>query len=392
MRISPLSMLVGGQFFSAFADNMAFFLVAAAVTKYSYPAWYLPGAMGIYFAIYVLVSPWAGCLAERFPKGRMFVIANACKALFFVAIALRLDPMYAYIFFGIGSVLYSPAKYGILPFLCKGEKELIRGNSFVEGSTIIAIILGTVIGSKLSDQGIFLTCVIALALLFVGTILVGMLPRTPTVSGEVFKDSLAHFFEDLKFFMTHRDGGFFSVFGSVIFWMATRVLQTLLFVWVPLVLGLEGNEPVGILTGVSAVGTVCGALLAPRLVSYWQGSRMIGIGLLMGVGILGIGFIDNHILLGIALFFIGFLGGLYLIPLNALNEHVGATRMGAGRAVAVQNFMENLCTGIAVTAYTFAMERDASPQTILWAIGLGLILFLLALWPYRTQETDRDEA
>ena len=299
--------------------------------------------------------------------------------------------MYAYIFFGIGSVLYSPAKYGILPFLCKGEKELIRGNSFVEGSTIIAIILGTVIGGKLSDQGIFLTCVIALALLFLGTILVGMLPRTPTVGGEVFKDSLAHFFEDLKFFMTHRDGGFFSVFGSVIFWMATRVLQTLLFIWVPLILGLEGNEPVGILTGVSAVGTVCGALLAPRLVSYWQGSRMIGIGILMGVGILGIGFIDNHILLGIALFCIGFLGGLYLIPLNALNEHVGATRMGAGRAVAVQNFMENLCTGVAVTAYTFSIERGASPQTILWAIGLGLILFLLALWPYRTQEKDRDE-
>lgn len=388
MRLNSLWLLIGGQFFSSLADNMAIFLVSATVARYHLgaPDEFVAQAMGIYFAVYVIVSPWAGNLSERFPKGKIFIFANGLKFLFFLAIVLKVNPAWAYAFFGLGAVLYSPAKYGILPYICKDEKSLMHGNALVEGSTIIAIILGNVFGSRLSDQGILLASVIGIILLIIGSSFAAFLPKTPTVKISVLRAGLGNFVQDMKFFLTDRNGGIFSVYGSVVFWMGTRLLQTILFLWVPAVLLLEGNTPIGILTGITAVGTVCGALAAPHLISFRQGSRILAVGSLMGIGILLISFITDLYILGATLFVLGFLGGLYLIPINALNEHIGEQNMGAGRAVAVQNFMENLCSSGALWVYTFFSDKGTTPQILVWGVGITFLLLLGALWPVRTRE------
>ena len=154
---------------------------------------------------------------------------------------------------------------------------------------------------------------------------------------------------------------------------------------------LEGNTPIGILIGIVAIGTIAGALASPRLISYWQGRRILFSGLAMGVGVLVISGVTNIYLLGILLFGIGFFGGLYLIPINSLNEHIGETKMGAGRAVAVQNFMENLFSSGALTLYTFARTFDISPKVLALGIGTIFILLLLALWPFKTEEKLKEQ-
>lgn len=388
MRLNSLWLLIGGQFFSSLADNMAIFLVSATVARYHLgaPDEFVAQAMGIYFAIYVIASPWAGNLSERFPKGTIFIFANGLKFLFFLAIVLKINPAWAYALFGLGAVLYSPAKYGILPYICKDEKSLMHGNALVEGSTIIAIILGNVVGGRLSDQGILLASVVGIILLIIGSSFAAFLPKTPTVKISVLRAGLGNFIQDMKFFLTDRNGGIFSVYGSVVFWMGTRLLQTILFLWVPAVLLLEGNTPIGILTGITAVGTVCGALAAPHLISFRQGSRILAVGALMGIGILLISLITNLYILGATLFVLGFLGGLYLIPINALNEHIGEKNMGAGRAVAVQNFMENLCSSGALWVYTFFSDKGTTPQILVWGVGITFLLLLGALWSVRTRD------
>ena len=394
MKLKPLNTMIGSQFFSALADNLAIFLVSASVTKYALGVVdeYTALAMNIYFIIYVLVSPWAGNIAERFPKGKIFIIANGFKLIFFLGILLKLNPAWMYGFFGLGSVLYSPAKYGILPFLSSDEKSLMRGNALVEGSTIIAIILGNVFGSKLSDEGILIATTVGIVLLGIGSLLAAFLPATPIRKIDVLREGMGNFIQDVKFFLFDRTGGgFFSVYGSVVFWMGTRVLQNFLFLWIPVVFMLEGNTPIGILIGIVAIGTIAGALASPRLISYWQGRRILFSGLAMGVGVLVISGVTNIYLLGILLFGIGFFGGLYLIPINSLNEHIGETKMGAGRAVAVQNFMENLFSSGALTLYTFARTFDISPKVLALGIGTIFILLLLALWPFKTEEKLKEQ-
>lgn len=388
-KINSLWILVNAQFFSSLADNMAIFLVSAAVARANLgaPDEFVAEAMSIYFAIYVLVSPWAGNLSERFPKAFIFVLGNALKLLFFIGIMLGLHPAWIYAFFGLGSVIYSPAKYGILPFICRDEKSLLRGNALVEGSTIIAIILGNVIGGRLSDMGILLAAGVGCLFLAIGSGCATFLPRTSTKKIAVLQEGLGNFYDDIRYFLTSRTGGAFSVYGSVIMWMGTRLLQTVLFIWVPTVFLLDGNTPISLLIGITAIGTIFGALAAPSLVSYWEGSKLIFIGVFMGIGILGMSLITNIYLLGGLLFVVGFLGGLYLIPINSLNEHIGEKNMGAGRAVAVQNFMENLCSSAALWLYTLFSTRGIEPKILVWGIGSIFILLILALWPIRTKKS-----
>jgi MFS family permease len=56
--------------------------------------------------------------------------------------------MYAYAIVGLGAAAYSPAKYGILTEYLPASK-LVLANSWMEGLTVLSIILGAVIGGKL---------------------------------------------------------------------------------------------------------------------------------------------------------------------------------------------------------------------------------------------------
>ncbi len=63
---------------------------------------------------------------------------------------VNVEPLLAYCIVGLGAAIYSPAKYGILPELA-GHELLVKANSWIEGSTILAILLGMVLGAKVAD-------------------------------------------------------------------------------------------------------------------------------------------------------------------------------------------------------------------------------------------------
>ena len=81
------------------------------------------------------------------------MLANSIKlvsGIVMLTIALQGDQatilwvIIAYVLTGIGAAVYSPAKYGILTQLC-GTEQLVKANGLMEGSTIVAILLGFVV-------------------------------------------------------------------------------------------------------------------------------------------------------------------------------------------------------------------------------------------------------
>src|SRR5690625_6781203 len=54
----------------------------------------------------------------------------------------------AYTLVGVGAAAYSPAKYGIVTEMLP-PKLLVKGNSWIEGLTVLSIIIGTVMGGVL---------------------------------------------------------------------------------------------------------------------------------------------------------------------------------------------------------------------------------------------------
>src|ERR1700716_2902640 len=58
------------------------------------------------------------------------------------------NPLLAYGIVGLGAAAYAPAKYGILTELLPNS-QLVKANGWIEGLTILSIILGVVLGGQL---------------------------------------------------------------------------------------------------------------------------------------------------------------------------------------------------------------------------------------------------
>ncbi len=139
--------LLFAQFLSAFADNAVLFTVIAIVMHSSHTeSWYIPAVQSAFTIAYVVLAPWAGEIADTHAKPRILLIANLIKATGAGLLLLNVEPILAYSIVGVGAAIYNPVKYGILPELAD-HNYLVKANSLMEGSTILAILLGMMAGA-----------------------------------------------------------------------------------------------------------------------------------------------------------------------------------------------------------------------------------------------------
>jgi LPLT family lysophospholipid transporter-like MFS transporter len=76
---------------------------------------------------------------------------------------------------------------------------------------------------------------------------------------------------------------------------------------------------------------------------------------------------------------IGICGGFFIVPLNALLQERGHETIGAGHALAVQNFVENIAMLVFVGCYSLASSAGVSVKTNMIGFGLVLLVFVSGL-------------
>jgi MFS transporter, LPLT family, lysophospholipid transporter len=94
---------------------------------------------------------------------------------------------------------------------------------------------------------------------------------------------------------------------------------------------------------VLAVGTAAGAVAASLRVRLDQATRVLPLGVGMGLMVIALSLIHSPWAAAPLLLVLGGIGGYLVVPMNALLYHRGAGLMGAGRSLAVQNFNEQAC-------------------------------------------------
>jgi LPLT family lysophospholipid transporter-like MFS transporter len=140
--------IMAAQFFSALADNALLLTAIAMLREIQAPAEYEP-LLKLFFTIsYVLLAAFVGAFADSMPKGRVMFLSNTIKIIGCIMMVTGINPLYAYAVVGLGAAAYSPAKYGILTEYLPHNK-LVVANSWIEGLTVGAIILGTIVGGWL---------------------------------------------------------------------------------------------------------------------------------------------------------------------------------------------------------------------------------------------------
>lgn len=381
VRLSPLGSLFAAQYLSAFVDNMILFVAQAILQRDAYPDYYLPFVQSAFLAAYILLSPWVGRFADKRPKAQVLIIGNLMKLAGVLTLIAGFNPAACYALIGVGSAVYSPAKYGILPFLTQDEHTLLRANSKLESFTILAILTGSVAGGFASDISIT-GALLTSALLYGASIAVSLwIPNDSGNPSIHYAHAVREFARDTGVLMRDR-ASHYSLIGTGSFWMASAVLRMIIFLWVPVTLGIAGNTQISLIIAVTGVGIAVGALITPLLISIRTYLRTLRYGFAMGLAILS--FLVIHTLESalLAILLVGMLGGIYIVPMNACLQQVGHRLIGAGRTIAVQNFMENNFMFLGVGAYTLATKAGLAVSASIGATGLAFLAMVAYLWVY----------
>jgi LPLT family lysophospholipid transporter-like MFS transporter len=368
--------VLAAQFLSAAADNALLFAAIGLIKVHGFPDYFASMLQEFFVGAFILLAPFVGPFADAYSKGRVMLIANAIKLMGAGAMLLGLHPLWAYGIVGVGAAAYSPAKYGILSELVAPE-QLVKANSMMEGSTIVAILLGALLGGWLADVSIpwaLVTVVALYAVAALANLHIPSLPAAHPVKSFNFPGLVHDFWRALKQLYCHPEARF-TLLGTSLFWGTGSTLRFMLVAWVPIALAIDNNQTPANLNGVVAIGIALGAALAARWVNLKTVNRALIAGLLLGVLVWVLAGTTSLYLAAALLVAIGASGGFFVVPLNALLQECGHKTVGAGHAIAVQNFSEGIAMLTLLGAFT-AAHKSGVPVVFL-AQGFGLVIMVL---------------
>ena len=402
--------IMAAQFFSSLADNALLIASIGLLIQLDGPIWMTPLLKFFFTVSYVVLAPFVGPFADAFPKGRVMLITNAIKVvgclmmLFYEYIsALGIAPdiavMLAYGVVGLGAAAYSPAKYGILTELLPPEK-LVVANGWIEGLTVVSIIVGTVVGGMLLsprvshillgfDFPIIETsvdtpaeaaiCVIAIFYIIAAAFNL-YIPDTGAryQKQESNPVHLLNQFANAFTLLWSDKLGQISLAVTTLFWGAGATLQFIVLRWADKHLGLP-LEKATMLQGVFAFGIAVGAIAAARLVPLKKSLHILPVGVVMGLVVLTMDIVHYMPLVYALIISIGAMAGFFVVPMNALLQHRGHVLLSAGHSIAVQNFNENLCILFMLALYSGMLSLRLRTGTIVIMFGLFVALSMLSV-------------
>ena len=374
--------LLIAQFLSALADNALLFAAIALLAQINSPHWHQPLLLQFFVISYIILAPFVGGIADAYPKGRVMFYSNAIKFIGSLAMLLGMQPLYAYAIVGVGAAAYSPAKYGILTELLP-PKELVMANGWMEGSTVFAIILGSIIGGALAQFDPLVAIIIITGLYLLAAIFNRYIPALP-VDHKLPKKNPLYMIKDFwhAFKILWKDPeGQLSLAVTTLFWGAGASLRLIEIAWGGYALQFNLEESTR-LTAMVAFGIAIGSVIAARYISLKDSVRVLPAGILMGGFVMTMTIIHDWQIAALIFLFIGALCGFFIVPLNALLQHRGHILIGAGHSIAVQNFNENIGILLLSGTYTWMVREEFSINSIILLLGLFVSVTMLAIYKH----------
>jgi acyl-[acyl-carrier-protein]-phospholipid O-acyltransferase / long-chain-fatty-acid--[acyl-carrier-protein] ligase len=341
--------LIVTQFQGAFSENalknLVIFVVFGLGLSETQKNELVPIVMLVFAMPFILFSMVGGYFADRFSKRsvtigtKIFEICSAVCAL--AGLALKNLPLEFTAIFLLDTqgAVFGPSKYGLLPEILP-EPELSWGNGIIELGTFLAVISGTIAGGYLSDtfrgrqqwSGIIL-----IALAVVGTLVSLGISRVPVANParKFYANFIAEVWREMR--EIRKDHVLWlAVLGNTYFWFLAALLQPIIILYGKDVLHLSDTHN-GFLQAALAIGIGIGSVAA----GYLSGGKieygLIPLGAL-GLTVFSVTLAASHltfISVLVLLALLGFFGGFFAVPVNALIQHrPEAERRGAVLATA----------------------------------------------------------
>ncbi len=366
--------LIVTQFQGAFNDNALKFLVIYLIVERNFALHkrdLLVLLVGALFALpFIFFSLAGGYLADRYSKRsvtigtKVFEIGVMLFALF--SLAIENFPMEALAVFLISTqgALFGPSKYGLLPELLP-ERELSCGNGVIELGTFLAAISATMAAGFLAvafrGRQIW-SGVILLAFTTFGLLTSLGISRVPAAdpSRRMHANPLGDLARQLRVIARDHLLGW-SIVGNTYLWFLAALLQFVIVIYGHDVLRVDEKQ-ISYLQAAVGIGIGVGSLGAGYLSRGKIEPRLVPIG---AAGMMTLGFLVSRSGIGLSavrvdLCLLGFFGGFYAVPLNALIQHRPSPEQKGG-VIAAANVLSFIGVFLAAGMY-FALSSIAHLQ------------------------------
>jgi len=321
---------------------------------------------GLILLPFILMFTPSGFLADRFNKPLIMKWA----ALAAVILTLLITTSYYLGWFelaffmtfmlAVQSAFYSPAKYGYIREVA-GKHNLATANSFVQSTTIVAILLGMFVFSILfentlankvfSSEADIIKLIAPLGwLLVLGSLLelyfAFRLPSLKqTSTGDSFNWQHYRCGKALRFNirLIHADSVIWlSIIGLSVFWGVSQVVLATFPAFAKEILAINNTIIIQGLLACSGLGIIAGSLLAGKISHNYIETGLIPLGALgMVITLFFLPQITSLPLLSVDILAFGFFGGLFIIPLNSLIQfHARSDQLGT--VLAGNNWLQNV--------------------------------------------------
>ncbi len=386
------------EFQNAFSDNtlkflVTFFVVGMGMSAHRRDS--LVPLIGAVFALpFILFSMVGGFFADHFSKRNVSVVIKCAEIGIMSVASLGLwlpsvPLMVAAIFLmSTHSAIFGPAKYGMLPELLP-EKKLSWGNGIFGLGTFAAIITGTIFAGNLSDmfgKRQVYSGAILIVLALAGLSLCLLLSRLPAADPQkkFQANFLGDFFSQMKSIRADYTL-FLGAIGIAFLYFLGALLQPTIIFYGKDILHLDDTHvgwlqaalALGIGLGSLAAGFLSGGKIEYGLVPLGMAGLTVFAALLWWLNLSFWGVAGN-------LCALGFFGGFYSVPLNAIIQHRPDPR-NKGAVIAASSLLTWIGVLIASGIYYLLAVtcQLTSPQMFLAGAILSLIgtIYCLQLVP-----------
>ena len=362
---------------------------------------------GLILLPFILLFTPSGFLADRFKKPT--IMRWSAMAAVVITLLITLSYYMGWFNFAfamtfmlaVQSAFYSPSKYGYIREIA-GKDNLALANSFVQSTTIIAILLGMFVFSIFfethlsghsftSEQDIIEIIAPIGWLLVIGSLIelyfsFQLPPFRQQQSTKAFNwqhyRSGKSLNANLKL-IRYDSVIWLSIIGLSVFWGVSQAVLATFPAYAKEVLAINNTIFVQGLLACSGFGIIGGSLLAGRISNHYIETALIPLGTLgMVISLAALPQVSSGYALVSSILAFGFFGGLFIVPLNSLIQF-RSNPQKLGTVLAGNNWIQNVVMlGFLILTALFSLAGIHSQVllyivTVMTAIGAIYTVFKL---------------
>ncbi len=401
------------QFFGAFNDN-AFKLAMLTLISYrltgtqAQSEFYQAVASALFIIPFFIFSAVSGQIADKYDKALLTRLIKIFEVLLIIigGLGLYLSSIFLMMItltgMGIHSAFFGPIKYAILPDHLQ-HKELLVATGLIEGSTFLAILLGTTLGTisvGVSFSIPYLAIFMTLLASFLGLFASMFIPSAPS-SAENLKIDIQLWRATLTMLKhaNNAPGLLVSILTISWFWLVGAVLLTKLPDYCHYVLG--GNTTVfALFLALFSIGIALGSVWINMILKGSITLVLVPAAMLVfSVFIFDIYWSSptireesfstfmaffsylKHWRISIDLLMLGFCGGLFVVPLYTYLQ-VASPPEARARTIAANNIYNSLFMVIGTGIVMLLLHFHVSIPVVFLFFSILNAVVALILWVY----------